>query len=124
MVANDIPTAQQLVEEAEHLDLPTSVVEFFEGQLGVPMGGFPEPLRSRVLKRAGVEPIEGRPGADLHAFDFEAHRTELDEKYKGLAREGLPIRDVDVISSGLLFVFLLSSVFSESSLCSLVSPGV
>ena len=27
-----------------------SVVEFLQGQIGQPAGGFPEPLRSRVLK--------------------------------------------------------------------------
>ena len=27
-----------------------SVVEFLQGKIGVPYGGFPEPLRSRVVK--------------------------------------------------------------------------
>ena len=27
-----------------------SVVEFLQGKIGVPYGGFPEPLRSRVIK--------------------------------------------------------------------------
>jgi hypothetical protein len=39
------------------------VVEYFQGLIGQPVGGFPEPLRSRVLK--GKPSVEGRPGASL-----------------------------------------------------------
>ena len=40
-----------------------SVVEFLQGHLGQPTGGFPEPLRSRVIK--DKPRIEGRPGAGM-----------------------------------------------------------
>ncbi len=40
------------------------------GQLGVPLGGFPEPLRSRVLARQKLSPVEGRPGADMQPLDL------------------------------------------------------
>lgn len=34
--------------KASELDFPSSVVEFMQGYLGQPYGGFPEPLRSQV----------------------------------------------------------------------------
>lgn len=40
-----------------------SVVEFLQGMLGQPAGGFPEPLRSRVIK--DLPRVEGRPGAGM-----------------------------------------------------------
>jgi pyruvate carboxylase len=101
MVSNNIATAEQLIAESEHLDLPTSVVEFLQGQLGEPLGGFPEPLRSNVLKRAGVHPITGRPGADLPDLDFAALKESLQAQYEGLNREGMPIREGDVVSAAL-----------------------
>ena len=39
------------------------MVEYLQGYLGQPSGGFPEPLRSRVLK--GKPTVDGRPGASI-----------------------------------------------------------
>ncbi len=47
MVQNKL-TAQMVEEQADELSFPKSVVEFLQGYLGEPYGGFPEPLRSRV----------------------------------------------------------------------------
>lgn len=55
--------AHQVVEQAEKLSFPSSVVEFMQGMIGQPAGGFPEPFRSRVLK--GLPVVEGRPGASM-----------------------------------------------------------
>jgi pyruvate carboxylase len=42
------------------------------GKLGVPEGGFPEPLRTRVLKGKPPQIKDGkRPGSKLNKFDFE-----------------------------------------------------
>ena len=49
LVQNDLDE-NSLVEQAEELSLPLSVVEFLQGYLGQPVNGFPEPLRSRVRK--------------------------------------------------------------------------
>lgn len=54
--------SKELVDKSESLDLPKSVGEFLQGQLGEPLGGFPEPLRSRVLRRQKLAPVVGRPG--------------------------------------------------------------
>jgi pyruvate carboxylase len=99
MVQNDLDE-QLVLERAETLSLPRSVVEFFEGQLGVPHGGFPEPLRSKILR--GHPGIEGRPGASMPAFDFDALERQLRQKW------GNHIRDVDVVSAALY-----SQVFDE-----------
>lgn len=52
MVQNGL-TEEDVVRRAEELSFPQSVVEYFQGYLGIPYGGFPEPLRSRVLKVGG-----------------------------------------------------------------------
>lgn len=49
MVQNDL-SEEEVMERAEELSFPQSVVEYLQGYLGVPHGGFPEPFRSRVLK--------------------------------------------------------------------------
>lgn len=41
-------SATDVLQRAGELDFPTSVVEFMEGKLGQPYGGFPEPFRSQV----------------------------------------------------------------------------
>lgn len=68
------------------LSLPQSVVEYLQGYLGVPEGGFPEPLRSNVLRGKTLPGSEqqffvGRPGAELPDYDFAAARAELEERY-------------------------------------------
>ena len=92
MVQNDLDESQ-LVEQAETLSLPKSVVEFFQGHLGEPYGGYPEPLRSKVVR--GQLVIEGRPGATLPDLDLEALKSELQAKH------GPAISDIDVISAAL-----------------------
>lgn len=86
MVANDL-TEEEVLEKAETLSFPKSVIEYFQGFLGIPPFGFPEPLRSRVMKGRTIEGyegltcFEGRPGADLKPFDFDAARAKLMEKW-------------------------------------------
>ena len=47
MVQNKLESNDVLSRAAE-LDFPVSVVEFMQGQLGQPYGGYPEPLRTHV----------------------------------------------------------------------------
>jgi pyruvate carboxylase len=83
MVANGIKDEHALVEAAEGLSLPSSVVEFLQGFIGHPAGGFPEPLRSRVVKDKPV--VTGRPGASLPPVSLDKLRTQLREKHEGAA---------------------------------------
>lgn len=81
---------EQVLERAEQLDFPSSVVEFFQGYLGQPVGGFPEPLRSRIIRNKPR--IDGRPGATLEPLDFKKIKAELRSKF------GKHITDTDVTS--------------------------
>jgi pyruvate carboxylase len=78
MVQNKL-TAEDVEKNAEELSFPKSVVEFLQGAVGIPYGGFPEPLRSKVLK--DMPRIEGRPGSLLPPLDFEQLAADLLESY-------------------------------------------
>ncbi|PVU94957.1 hypothetical protein BB561_002136 [Smittium simulii] len=93
MVSNNL-TPQQVIEKASTLSFPTSVVEFFQGYLGQPSAGFPEPLRSDIIRN--LPRIDDRPGVSLAPLDFDALKISLEEKWgKG------KIRDVDLSSAAL-----------------------
>ena len=49
MVQNNLDE-QSLLERADELAFPDSVVAFFQGSMGQPMGGFPEELQRKVSK--------------------------------------------------------------------------
>lgn len=91
MVQNKL-TANQVLEKAEELSFPKSVVEFLQGSIGTPHGGFPEPLRSRVLK--DMPRIEGRPGASLKPLDFNKLEKDLKESHPH-------VTELDVMSAAL-----------------------
>ncbi|HWE36022.1 MAG TPA: pyruvate carboxylase, partial [Isosphaeraceae bacterium] len=73
LVANNLEPEDTL-DPARELAFPESVVEFFEGRLGQPPGGFPKPLQERILK--GRKPLTERPGADLPSADLAAARSK------------------------------------------------
>ncbi|MBQ8918889.1 MAG: pyruvate carboxylase [Acidaminococcaceae bacterium] len=76
MVQNEI-TEEDVYANGDTMDFPKSVIEFFEGRIGTPYGGFPKRLQKIVLK--GRQPITQRPGAVLPPVDFEEVRKTLDE---------------------------------------------
>ena len=78
MVTNKLDFAS-VQKKAKELDFPSSVLEFFEGLMGQPYGGFPEPLRSDALR--GRRRMDKRPGLYLKPFDFDAAKKKLQEKY-------------------------------------------
>jgi pyruvate carboxylase len=89
MVRNNLAPADVLTGPRE-LAFPESVVEFFEGRLGQPPGGFPKALQKRVLR--GRKPLRGRPGTTLPPADFAATRRQLERKLHQ------PASDQDVIT--------------------------
>lgn len=91
MVQNKL-NEQSVVAKAEELSFPSSVVEYFQGLIGHPPGGFPEPLRTKVLK--GLKTIEGRPGESLAPLDFDELQRKLEAKHG--ARN---IKETDVLSA-------------------------
>ena len=90
LVANGL-TPEDTLDESRELAFPESVVEFFEGRLGQPPGGFPEPLKTRVLK--GRPALDDRPGANLEPAEIEAARAQAEELL------GEPATDRDALSN-------------------------
>jgi len=79
MVANNL-TPDDVTDGTRELAFPESVVEFMEGRLGQPPGGFPEKLQTRILR--GRKPIDGRPGASLPPTDLTATKAALEQQLK------------------------------------------
>eukprot|EP00918_Siedleckia_nematoides_P066353 GHVU01144288.1.p1 GENE.GHVU01144288.1~~GHVU01144288.1.p1 ORF type:complete len:798 (-),score=217.37 GHVU01144288.1:75-2468(-) len=84
MVQNGV-TKENILEKADELSFPTSVVEYFQGFIGKPPFGFPEELRLKVLK--GLPVLAGRPGAELPDVDWTSVRTHLEETHDKKFRE-------------------------------------
>ncbi|KAJ1727938.1 pyruvate carboxylase [Coemansia biformis] len=93
MVSNHL-SGDAVVERAATLSFPKSVVEFFQGYLGQPVGGFPEELRAAIVR--GAPRIDGRPGATMAPLDFAQLRRDLEDKWGPGT-----IRDVDLLSAAL-----------------------
>jgi pyruvate carboxylase len=89
MVSNKL-SEKDVQERAGELDLPGSVLEFLEGMMGQPYGGFPEPLRTNALR--GRRKLNERPGLTLPPVDFAKSKRELAKKFGG------PVTECDVAS--------------------------
>lgn len=96
MVSNNLDYAK-LLAESKTTQVPKSVLEYLQGYLGQPHGGFPEPIRTNLLNAAGLKPISGRPGDSIAPLDFAKLTKELEEKHG----KELDIRPVDVLSAAL-----------------------
>jgi pyruvate carboxylase len=89
MVGNNL-TPADVLEGSRELSFPESVVEFFEGRLGPPPGGFPQALQKRILR--GRRPLEGRPGASMPPANFATARKDLERQV------GRPVSDRELLS--------------------------
>jgi pyruvate carboxylase len=89
MVSNKL-SAEDVKARAAELDFPGSVLEFFEGLIGQPHGGYPEPLRSDALR--GRRKLDKRPGLYLDPVDFGKIKRELGKKFNG------PMSECDIAS--------------------------
>ena len=76
MVQNDL-TPENIMEKGKGMDFPDSIVSFFEGMMGQPVGGFPEDLQKLVLK--DKKPITCRPGELLEDEDFDKIKDRTPE---------------------------------------------
>lgn len=83
MVSNKL-SSEDVVARAAELDFPGSVLEFLEGLMGQPFGGFPEPLRSNALRNR--RKLDKRPGLYLEPLDLAKIKSEIREKF-GAATE-------------------------------------
>ncbi|KAK4229163.1 carbamoyl-phosphate synthase L chain, ATP binding domain-containing protein [Podospora fimiseda] len=89
MVSNKL-SPDDVIARAGELDFPGSVLEFLEGLMGQPYGGFPEPFRTNALR--GRRKLDKRPGLFLEPIDFAKVKKELARKF------GAPVTECDVAS--------------------------
>lgn len=94
MVQNNL-TPEDVHDKAGELNFPSSVVDMMKGSLGYPPGGFPEPLRSKILR--GEPTIDGRPGASMAPLDLHELNTRLNEEFGHLTH----ITEEDVMSAAM-----------------------
>jgi pyruvate carboxylase len=78
MVSNKL-SFDDVQQKAGELDFPGSVLEFFEGLMGQPYGGFPEPLRTNALR--GRRKLDKRPGLTLEPLDLQKIKKDIHAKY-------------------------------------------
>ena len=118
MVQNDL-TPENILEKGQGVDFPDSIVSFFEGMMGQPLGGFPEELQKMVLK--DKKAITCRPGELLEPEDFDAIKKHLvdDLGLEGTEKEALSyalypkvFEDyVEAVKNGDTFRYMGSDVF-------------
>ena len=77
LVTNNI-TAQDVLAGNRENSFPTSVVEFFEGRLGQPTGGFPKDVQDKILR--GAPASTERPGANLSPVDLDKAKLDAEER--------------------------------------------
>ena len=97
MLANNL-TPEQVLDPKREIAFPESVVEFFEGKLGQPPGGFPPALQKRVLR--GRKPLTDRPGATLAARRLR-RRPKRNSKRSSNGRSAIRRHLVPALSAGL-----------------------
>ena len=91
MVQNNL-SAEEVKSKAANLSFPTSVIEFFQGLIGQPYGGFPEPLRSDILQN--LPKVDGRPGETMEPLNFDKLKTDLSKQFERIS-------DYDVMSAAM-----------------------
>lgn len=77
MIENNL-TPEDVYDHGEKYDFPDSVINFFAGNLGQPVGGFPEKLQRIILK--GRPALTVRPGSLAKPADFANVQKELTAK--------------------------------------------
>ena len=70
--------AQDIVYSDRDISFPTSVVEFFEGRLGQPTGGFPKDVQDKLLR--GATASTERPGANLPPVALDKIKLIIEER--------------------------------------------
>lgn len=93
MVTNNL-YPEDVMQRGETLSFPESVINFFKGDLGQPLGGFPIELQKIILKN--ISPYTERPNAHLDPIDFDSDFRVFSKKFQqGFTR---PIEFEDFLS--------------------------
>jgi pyruvate carboxylase len=84
LISNQL-TVNEVLEKGDEISFPESVKGFFRGELGQPVGGFPEKLQKIILKNEDA--FTERPNAHLAPINFEIEFEEFKQKFcKGMGR--------------------------------------
>lgn len=78
MVSNGL-TVEDVKEKGDTISFPESVVAFFKGHLGQPVGGFPEELQKIVLKDDTA--FKDRPNSHLEPIDLDQGFIDFKKKF-------------------------------------------
>ena len=92
LVSNNLKAAD-VIEKGKNISFPESVVQFFEGHIGFPPGGFDKKLQKVILKDR--KPMTKRAGALLKPVDMKKLRAKLADDF------GPDINERDALSSAL-----------------------
>ena len=96
MVTNNL-TPEDVMQRGEAISFPESVINFFKGDLGQPLGGFPKELQKIILKNNTS--YTDRPNAHLEPIDFDSEFKVFRKKFQqGFTR---PIEFEDFLSYSL-----------------------
>ena len=109
MVQNGL-TPENILEKGKGIDFPDSIVSYFEGMMGQPVGGFPEDLQKLVLK--DKKPITCRPGELLPPEDFAKIKEYLIEELK---LEGTPQEVISYAMYPKVFEDYVNSIRKEGN---------
>lgn len=93
LVSNHL-TVQDVLERGDTISFPQSVVSFFRGDLGQPVGGFPKDLQKLILK--DEKPYTDRPNAHLEPIDFDKEYADFRKIFENDL--GRPIDFTDFLS--------------------------
>ena len=84
LISNGL-SVQDVVEKGDTISFPQSVISFFKGDLGQPVGGFPKEIQKIILK--DEKPYKERPNAHLEPIDFDREFKKFKAKFKkGMGR--------------------------------------
>ncbi len=78
MITNDL-TPEDVLNPNKEISFPSSVVEFFKGEIGIPLGGFPKELQKKIL--GNKKPLTKRAGAILPSINLDEEKANLEKKY-------------------------------------------
>jgi len=78
MITNDL-TSEDVLNPDKEISFPTSVVEFFKGEIGIPLGGFPKELQKKIL--GNEKPLTKRAGSILPSINLDKEKVKLEKKY-------------------------------------------
>ena len=79
MITNDL-TPADVLDPKKEISFPSSVVEFFRGEIGIPLGGFPDKLQKKILGKE--KQLTKRAGSILSSINLDEEKSNLEKKYE------------------------------------------